>query len=243
MATSPRRFYPAFLDLDGRAVVVIGTGPVAVRKARQLWRCGADVTMVGAEHTPELAEAEADGHVFIEERGYVAGDLEGASLVVCVDPDPEIARAVAEEARRLNIFATVIAAPEESSMLAPSVVHREPLQIAVSTTGVSPEAAKFVRRRIAEELSDAWGPLVALLGEVRALAAEREMTPAAASEAIEAALASDLIDRIAAGSTPTAAAVLDEFAPAAPAEGDADADAAPDESDADAADAPATEET
>jgi siroheme synthase-like protein len=228
MANMPRRLFPAFLDLDGRAVVVVGSGPVAERKARQLWRCGADVVMVGAEHTPELAEAEADGHVVVEPRGYVAGDLEGAALVVCVDPDPEIARAVAEEARRLNIFATVTAAPEESSLIAPSIVHREPLQIAVSTTGVSPEAAKFVRRRIADELSDAWGPLVTLLGEVRALAAERELTPAAASEAIEAALASDLLGRIAAGEAPDAAAVLAEFAPA-------DADAEP-------AEIPATEE-
>ncbi|TLM86986.1 MAG: bifunctional precorrin-2 dehydrogenase/sirohydrochlorin ferrochelatase, partial [Actinobacteria bacterium] len=77
MSAEPKRYYPAFLDLTARLVIVVGGGSAAARKARQLVRYGADVTVIAPRPDPELVQAEADGHITVEQRGYVRGDLEG----------------------------------------------------------------------------------------------------------------------------------------------------------------------
>lgn len=225
MTEEAKRYYPAFLDLTGRLVVVVGSGPAAARKARQLVRYGADVTVIASAPDLELLQGEADGVITVEQRGYVRGDLEGATLVVCVEVDPEVRVAVGEEARARNVLANIADEPGLSSFLAPSVVHREPLQIAVSTAGVAPSVAKHIRRQLAEQFPASYGEFVALCAEVRALAHARLADPATVAAIETAMAASDLPERIAAGQTVSAQQAYDEFA----AEEAAPAEEAPDE--------------
>ena len=46
MAERGAHYFPLFLDLDGKQVVVIGGGAVAERKVRSVLECGAKVTVV-----------------------------------------------------------------------------------------------------------------------------------------------------------------------------------------------------
>ena len=46
--------YPAMLRLAGRPVLVVGAGPVAVRKVESLLESGAAVTVVAPEVHPQL---------------------------------------------------------------------------------------------------------------------------------------------------------------------------------------------
>ncbi|HEY7202286.1 MAG TPA: uroporphyrinogen-III C-methyltransferase, partial [Candidatus Dormibacteraeota bacterium] len=51
--------------------------------------------------------------------------------------------------------------------IAPAVVRRGPLQVAVSTSGESPFLASRLRRRLERDLGEEWEPFVRLVGEVR----------------------------------------------------------------------------
>jgi len=46
--------FPAFLDLSGRNVVVVGGGPVAASKIESLLAAGARVTVVAPDIRPEI---------------------------------------------------------------------------------------------------------------------------------------------------------------------------------------------
>ncbi|MBM3520257.1 MAG: siroheme synthase, partial [Alphaproteobacteria bacterium] len=49
------RYFPVFLDLDGKTVVVVGGGEEALRKLRLLTRTGAHIRVVADRLDPEIA--------------------------------------------------------------------------------------------------------------------------------------------------------------------------------------------
>lgn len=176
MAT-PKRLFPAFVDLEGALVVVVGEGAAAEKRARQFLKYSADVVIVTAKPSDELLQAEADGKLNVEQRSYVRGDLVGATMVLCASEDDEVRRAVFDEAVTDNCLVNVSGASELSTFVLPSVFHRGSLQVAISTGGGAPEVAKQLRRHLESQVGDEWGDWLALVAEVRALAMERIQDP------------------------------------------------------------------
>lgn len=210
-----KSYYPVYLDLNGRLAVVIGGGHVAERKVKTLLRHGAQVLVVSPEVGPDLELLEDECAVTVERRGYVRGDLENAFVVVCATDAPEVNRAVFEEAEDRGCLVNVVDVPELCNFIVPSIVHRGPFQIAISTAGAAPAVAKRVRKRLSEEFGDEWGAYVMLMGQVRTLVMERVPDAAERKRMFEAMADSDLLARIAAGETPAAEKVFTQFAPVA----------------------------
>ena len=80
MAEKGYRF-PLFVDLRGRRAVVVGGGPVALRRAKALLDFGAQVTLIAPQ-----CEAVPPGADYLQ-RPYAPGDVEGAFLVVAATDD------------------------------------------------------------------------------------------------------------------------------------------------------------
>ncbi len=137
-------YYPLFLDLNGKPVLIVGAGKVALRKAKGLLEAGARVTVVapawdaGFERLP----------VRLLRRAFRPSDLRGACLVFTAANVRAVNRAVAREAARRGIWANVADSLEECDFLVPARVRRGRLQIAVSTGGESPRMAAELRRRL-----------------------------------------------------------------------------------------------
>src|SRR5215475_5750324 len=91
--------YPLLLDLTGRRVVVVGGGPVALRRARGLLAAGALVHVVAPHVLPELVSLG----VALHRRAYADGDLDGAWLAQACTDDPAVNAAVAAEAERRRV--------------------------------------------------------------------------------------------------------------------------------------------
>ncbi|HZT34132.1 MAG TPA: bifunctional precorrin-2 dehydrogenase/sirohydrochlorin ferrochelatase [Bryobacteraceae bacterium] len=142
-------YYPVFLDLDGKRVLVVGAGKVALRKTRGLVEAGARVTVVA----PRWEAAFEQMAVELRRRKFRASDLRGAALVFTATDDRAVNRAVGEAARRQGIPANVADAPAECGFLVPARVRRGAVQIAISTSGRDPRRAAELKRRIAEWLA------------------------------------------------------------------------------------------
>ena len=161
------RYYPVNLDLQDQAVVIVGGGAVAARKARRLITAGARVCVVSPRLNDALAALAAEGCITHLARGYRVGDLAGALLVFAATDDAELNLAVAAEARERSILVDVVDAPRRSGFTTPAVLERGELLITVSTAGASPALS----RRIVAELEPIFGPeygeAVALLAAIR----------------------------------------------------------------------------
>ena len=180
MRSTPRPpLFPAFLDVRGEPVVIVGGGEVAARKARSLERCGAAVTLVAPELCGALAQQVARGAMVHRAKPFEEGDLAGARLAVAATNDARVNGQVAAAARAAGIAVNVADDMEHSTLVMASVVERGPLQVAISTSGASPALARRLRARIEEAIPEGYGALATLAGRYRDVAIRRLPDPQA----------------------------------------------------------------
>jgi precorrin-2 dehydrogenase / sirohydrochlorin ferrochelatase len=201
------RYYPVFIDLDGKTVVVVGGGVVALRKVEALRRTGARVKVISPEVVPAIAD---DPCVEVVARGYAPGDLFGASLVIAATDDEDTNVAVSRDASLSNIFCNVVDKPELCSFIVPSVVENGPIKIAISTGGVSPTLSKRLRVQIANSLGDEYATLALIMGRIRPLVVGGEGGFDSHKRIFEILIDSELIDAIRANDRGLAEEILYE---------------------------------
>ncbi|MCC6366547.1 MAG: bifunctional precorrin-2 dehydrogenase/sirohydrochlorin ferrochelatase [Bryobacterales bacterium] len=143
-------YYPVFLDLRGREVLVVGAGKVALRKVKGLLEAGAKVTVV----SPQWEEGFAGLDVTLRKRRFRASDVtESTALVFAATDERKVNHAVAQAAARRRIPANVADAPEECDFLVPARLRHGDVQIAISTGGRSPRVAKALREKLENALA------------------------------------------------------------------------------------------
>ncbi len=146
------RYYPVFLDVQGRNCMVFGGNSEGERKVNYLLECGASVTLFSpVAHTTEgLKSLAAGGKVTWEKRTYRPGDLTGAWLAIVADTSDEASNQQAyDEAREKNVALNVMDVTPLCTFIAPAIVQRHDVTVAMSTSGTSPALA----RRLREEMS------------------------------------------------------------------------------------------
>lgn len=168
-----RDYYPLFADLNNRRCVVIGGGMIAQRKATTLLNYGASVTVVSPSVTGRLAAYARQGRVRTIKRCFQPADLRGAWLVYASTNDEKINQQVFKTAEKLHIFANVVDQKPLCSFIAPAIVKRGALTIAVSTGGASPSLAKKLKRELDATIGNQYGPALKLLESLRGIARKR----------------------------------------------------------------------
>jgi uroporphyrin-III C-methyltransferase/precorrin-2 dehydrogenase/sirohydrochlorin ferrochelatase len=146
--------YPIALDLTGRAVVVVGGGTVALRRARALVEAGAVVTVIAPQVRPEFDELG----VHVVPRGYRDGDLYGCWLAHAATDDPAVNAAVAAAAERDRIWCVRADDASASAAWTPAVARHGDVTVAV-TAGADPRRAAKLRAALALALAEGSLPL------------------------------------------------------------------------------------
>ncbi len=167
--TAPEKwpYFPIFLRLRGRRVVVVGGGEVAARKLRLLARTEARLDVVAHELNAELSQALADGALTHVASVFDAAQLDGCALVIAATDDAALNRAVAAAADARGIPVNVVDDPHPSSFVTPSIVDRHPLIVAIATGGRAPVLGRRLRERLETLLPAAYGRLAAFMGAHR----------------------------------------------------------------------------
>ncbi|HET9864583.1 MAG TPA: siroheme synthase CysG [Steroidobacteraceae bacterium] len=155
------RYFPLFLDLAGKPVLLVGGGEVAARKFALLDEAGAVVTVVAPALGTGMAAAAAAGSVQHIAREFDAGDVSDVWVVVAATDDRAVNAAVAAAAHARRIPCNVVDDRELSSFIMPAIIDRSPVQIAVSTGGTSPVLARLIRERLETLLDGSLGTLAA----------------------------------------------------------------------------------
>ncbi|HUR13186.1 MAG TPA: NAD(P)-dependent oxidoreductase [Mycobacteriales bacterium] len=134
--------FPLHLQLEGKRVLVVGAGPVGVRRAQAAAACGADVLVVAPEVPDDLG-------LRVEHRPFVPADLDGVWLVLsCTGViDGEVA-ALCAERRTWCVRADEAAL---SDAWVPAVGRKDEVVVSV-TAGRDPRRSVALRDAFLEKL-------------------------------------------------------------------------------------------
>lgn len=187
-----RSYYPVALDLDGKGCLVVGGGEIADGKLDALLASGARVTVVSPSVRPRIAALAEAGRIVLHQRTYQSGDLTGAFLVIAATDDRAVNAAVAAEARAADKLVNAVDDPPNCDFFAVAIVRRGDLQVSISTNGLSPAFARWMREQLDEALPREYGDLLKVLADVRETLKARGPIPA--YERWQAAITGDVLE-------------------------------------------------
>ena len=160
-------FLPIFYNISGKSCLVAGGGAIAARKAELLLKAGGKLRVV-APRIDERIREMADSHALVfEQREFAADDLTGVVCVIAATNEMTVNREISEQAQARGIPVNVVDDPELCSFIMPSMIDRSPVQIAISTGGVSPVLARMLRSKLESCIPGAYGELAGLAEEFR----------------------------------------------------------------------------
>jgi len=163
--------FAMFVDIKGWQALVVGGGPVALRKTKRLLEAGADVTVVSPEHHDDFLKLDADidnsQKITILKKAYESTDINNARIVVAATNSKPLNRSIATDAKAINASVNVANDPASGDFIMPSLVDRSPLLIAISSGGASPVLSRLLTARIEAFVPPSFAKLADLAGQYR----------------------------------------------------------------------------
>lgn len=154
------RYYPVFLDLEAKTVIIVGGGAEAAQKLRLLAKTPARIVVITPFAEREICtEIDAAGACLVS-REFDADDLHGASLVFACGLDEAAEGAVHAAATERKIPINVVDKQDRCSFLTPSIVDRGALTIAIGTEGAAPVLGQGIKAHLEAMLPPSVGTLV-----------------------------------------------------------------------------------
>lgn len=144
------------LDVRERDVLVVGAGPVGRQKIGGLHSEGAHVTVVAPDISPDVVALHG---ISIIRRAFEVSDLDGRWLVFAATGDPALQQLIHDEATARRIWVNCADEPSRCTFILPAVHREGPITISVSTGGLSPALAGWLRTRLADALPPDVGAL------------------------------------------------------------------------------------
>jgi uroporphyrin-III C-methyltransferase / precorrin-2 dehydrogenase / sirohydrochlorin ferrochelatase len=160
-------YLPLFHKLTNARCVVVGGGIVAARKIRLLNSAGARVIVIAPDLCEELSVQLSVDRLTHVDRLFEISDLEGATLVIAATDDPAVNHLVSESAQIRNIPVNVVDDAALSTVIFPSIVDRNPILIAISSSGKAPTLSRQLRGRLEAMLPKHIGAFAEYLGRKR----------------------------------------------------------------------------
>ncbi len=160
-------YYPVYIQLQEQLCVVIGGGKIAEGKVEGLLAADARVTVVSPTLTPRLQEMAEQGQIKYISRAYQLGDLAGAFLVICATDQPEINHQVWEAASANQQLVNVVDDTPHCNFIAPAILRKGDLTIAISTGGKAPALAVRLKEQLQKEIGPEYERFLELAGQLR----------------------------------------------------------------------------
>ena len=97
-----KNYFPIFIDLSDKKIVVIGGGTIAGRRAATLCEFAEHVCVIAPEISDQVEKLVSDGKVLWIKDCYQSSYVENADLVVAATDVPEVNHKVKEDCMRLE---------------------------------------------------------------------------------------------------------------------------------------------
>jgi len=161
---SRKSLFSIELDLEGRNVLVVGGGRIALRKVKTLLPTGARITVVAPQFDPEFveilnptpnSELRTPNSLVLEQRPYNSDDLRCIFMVFICTDQPAVNAQVSNDARARRILVNNACDYLDGDFIVPARMDfGENIAVTVSTQGRAPSLAKKLKQKIRQEWAE-----------------------------------------------------------------------------------------
>lgn len=149
------------VNLEGKNVLVVGGGRIALRKVKTLLPTGARITVVAPQLDPEFEAlksgetAEPAASIILKNRPYEPLDLRGIFMVFICTDQPAVNAQVSNDARARRILVNNACDYLDGDFIVPARMDfGENIAVTVSTQGRAPSLAKKLKQKIQSEWAE-----------------------------------------------------------------------------------------
>lgn len=148
MSSRQKQYFPMFIDLSDKKVVVAGAGTIAKRRIRTLIDFTDHLVVIAPEVNKELKDLEAEGRLTILRKNYEREDIYDAALVIAATNDRKVNQDIYSACKCLGILVNVCNDKNKCDFYFPGIVSDENVVVGISASGQEPKKAKAVTEQI-----------------------------------------------------------------------------------------------
>ena len=146
-----KRYFPMFIDLSDKKIVVVGGGNIATRRVRTLLQFTRNITAIAPKCTMELQELGKTGYVHLITRPVKRSDFDMAYMVIAATNDRKLNDEIHRICRQEGVYVNVASDREQCDFYFPGIYMEEGLVVGITASGLDHKKA----RRIREEIQNA----------------------------------------------------------------------------------------
>jgi precorrin-2 dehydrogenase/sirohydrochlorin ferrochelatase len=159
-------YFPAFLQLQEKKILIVGGGAIAYEKLVHLLDFTQDISIIAQEYSNEMLQTIKKHHLDFQTRTYQEGDIKEFAIVVVAVDNIELQAAIFAESKHYNCLCNAVDSTAYCDFIFPSYIKKGDLTVAVSTSGSSPAMAKHLRIFLQKMIPDS---IVSFLQEMKQL--------------------------------------------------------------------------
>lgn len=153
MSNKGKLYFPMFVDLSERKVVVVGAGTIAKRRIRALVDFTNCLTVIAPEVNKELKDMEAEGKITIKKKTYEREDIYDAALVIAATNDKRTNQDIYSACKCLGIPVNVCNDKTRCDFYFPGIAAGGGVVAGISTSGHDNKKTRGLAEKIQELIS------------------------------------------------------------------------------------------
>ena len=143
------RYFPLFVNLEGKKVIVYGAGAIGSRRILALLEFGCRLIVRAPEASREVRRLSEEGKLIWQRKKYESGEIpEDACLVLAAVSDREVNAQIGAECRERHIPVNVSSQKELCDFYFPGLAVKGELVAGVTAGGTDHQKAREVTEKI-----------------------------------------------------------------------------------------------
>ncbi|PHS59207.1 MAG: siroheme synthase [Sulfurimonas sp.] len=160
-------YFPAFLKLDNKKILIVGGGYIAYEKLNHLLDFTSDISIIALDLSEDMSNKIKEKNLNFERRAYKVGDIAKYAVVIVAVDDLTLQAKIFDESKQYNCLCNSVDSVDYCDFIFPSYVKKDDLTIAISTSGASPAMAKHLRHYLQKLIPDGISEFLAEMKNLR----------------------------------------------------------------------------
>ena len=163
-------FFPMYIDLTDKKVLVVGGGRVALQKIKVLIEFEPAITVVADSFSSDFLNYISDKDINVLEKKFEDSDIseeDDYTVVVAATNNLEVNRRIYQLCISNKIPVNVVDNPGLCTFIFPSIYVNQNLVCSVSTAGESPVLTQYIKELLIKQLPANIGEISSRMGKIR----------------------------------------------------------------------------